>query len=107
MRSTRRRPDPGRQSALGKADRRNLQTSGHVYPSHTLDGRRVDVRHIRAVAIMSFLSKLFSKNQPKQRIRVCVECGMPIAEHKQWCSILRGQQEMERKAQAQKPAQST
>ena len=50
--------------------------------------------------MMSFLSKLFSKNQPKQRIRVCVECGMPIAEHKQWCSILRGQQEMDRKAQA-------
>jgi hypothetical protein len=23
---------------------------------------------------------------------------MPIADHKQWCSILRGQQEMERKA---------
>ena len=56
---------------------------------------------------MSFLSKLFSKKaEPKQRIRVCVECGMPIAEHKQWCSILRGQQEMERKAQAQKPLQT-
>ena len=54
-----------------------------------------------AVAIMSFLSKLFSKKtQPKQRVRVCVECGMPIADHKQWCSILRGQQEMDRKAQA-------
>jgi hypothetical protein len=50
---------------------------------------------------MSFFSKLFSKNQPKQRVRVCVERGMPIAEHKQWCSILRGQQEMDRKAQAQ------
>ena len=49
---------------------------------------------------MSFLSKIFAKNQPKQRIRVCIECGMPIAEHKQWCSILRGQQEMDRKAQA-------
>jgi hypothetical protein len=48
---------------------------------------------------MSFLSRFFSK-KPKQRIRVCVECGMPVAEHKQWCSILRGQQEMERKAQA-------
>jgi len=51
--------------------------------------------------MMSFLSKLFSKkNQPKQRIRVCIECGMPIAEHKQWCSILRGQLERDRKAQA-------
>jgi hypothetical protein len=53
-----------------------------------------------AVVMMSFFSKLFSKSQPKQRVRVCVECGMPIAEHKQWCSILRGQQEMDRKAQA-------
>jgi hypothetical protein len=52
------------------------------------------------VAIMSFFSKFFSKKTPKQRVRVCVECGMPIAEHKQWCSILRGQQEMDRKAQA-------
>jgi predicted nucleic acid-binding Zn ribbon protein len=54
---------------------------------------------------MSFLAKLFGKKtEPKQRIRVCVECGMPIAEHKQWCSILRGQQEMDRKAQAQATA---
>ena len=35
---------------------------------------------------------------PKQRVRVCVECGMPVAEHKDWCSILRGQVEMKRKA---------
>lgn len=50
---------------------------------------------------MSFFSRLFSKNtQPKRRIRVCVECGMPIAEHKQWCSILRGQLELDRKSQA-------
>jgi hypothetical protein len=51
---------------------------------------------------MSFLTKLFSrKAEPKQRIRVCIECGMPVADHKDWCSILRGQQEMDRKAQAQ------
>jgi hypothetical protein len=31
---------------------------------------------------------------------------MPIAEHKQWCSILRGQQELDRKAQAQAQAAS-
>jgi hypothetical protein len=48
---------------------------------------------------MSILQKLFSR-KPKQRIRVCVECGMPIAEHKQWCSILRTQQEYDRKAEA-------
>jgi hypothetical protein len=48
---------------------------------------------------MSFLTKLFSRKvEPKKRIRVCIECGMPIADHKDWCSILRGQQEMDRKA---------
>lgn len=53
---------------------------------------------------MGFFSKLFSgKSEPAKRVRVCSECGMPIAEHKSWCSILRGQQEMERKAA--KPAQ--
>jgi hypothetical protein len=47
---------------------------------------------------MSLFKRLFGKNTepPKQRVRVCVECGMPIAEHKEWCSILRGQQEMQR-----------
>ena len=45
---------------------------------------------------MSLLKRLFGKNEPsKPRIRVCIECGMPIAEHKDWCSILRGQREME------------
>jgi hypothetical protein len=44
---------------------------------------------------MTILQKLFSrKSQPAQRIRICVECGMPIAEHKDWCSIFRTQQEM-------------
>ena len=44
---------------------------------------------------MSFLKKLFGKAEPpKTRVRVCVECGMPVAEHKEWCSIKRGQVEM-------------
>ena len=48
---------------------------------------------------MSILKKLFSRNtQPPQRVRICVECGMPVAEHKQWCSILRGQIEMKLRA---------
>ena len=51
--------------------------------------------------MMSFFQKLFSrKSQPRQRIRICVECGMPVAEHKDWCSILRTQREYERKAAA-------
>lgn len=48
---------------------------------------------------MSILNKLFSrKAQPAQRVRICVECGMPVAEHKEWCSILRTQQEMAQKS---------
>ena len=45
---------------------------------------------------MLLLKRLLGKSTepPKQRVRVCVECGMPIAEHKDWCSILRGQIEM-------------
>ena len=49
---------------------------------------------------MSFFSKLIGKGEPpKPRVRVCVECGMPVAEHKDWCSILRGQLEMEQARQ--------
>jgi hypothetical protein len=49
---------------------------------------------------MSILSKLFSKkaDPAKPRVRVCVECGMPVAEHKDWCSIFRTQQEMNAKS---------
>ena len=49
---------------------------------------------------MSFLKKLFGgkTNTAVQRTRVCVECGMPVAEHKEWCSILRGQRELEQRA---------
>jgi hypothetical protein len=43
---------------------------------------------------MSILEKLFSRKVPPQRVRICVECGMPIAEHKEWCSIYRTQKEM-------------
>jgi hypothetical protein len=44
---------------------------------------------------MSFLKRLLGKREPpKQRVRICVECGMPVADHKDWCSILRGQIEM-------------
>lgn len=50
---------------------------------------------------MSFIKRLLGKTSepPKQRIRICVECGMPIAEHKDWCSILRGQIEMQLRAE--------
>ena len=39
---------------------------------------------------MSFLKKLLGRDKPVQRIRICVECGMPLAEHKDWCSIVKG-----------------
>ena len=49
--------------------------------------------------MMSFLKRLLGREEPpKQRVRVCVECGMPVAEHKEWCSILRGQNEMKRRS---------
>jgi hypothetical protein len=48
---------------------------------------------------VSFLKRLLGRDEPpKQRVRVCVECGMPVAEHKSWCSILRGQIEMQRRS---------
>jgi hypothetical protein len=54
---------------------------------------------------MSFLNRLLGKSeQPKQRVQVCVECGMPVADHKQWCSILQGQNEMKLKAAEKKSA---
>jgi hypothetical protein len=31
-------------------------------------------------------------------VRVCIECGIPIAEHRDWCSILRTQRELDQKA---------
>lgn len=53
---------------------------------------------------MTFLQKLFAKKaEPKTRIRVCVECGMPIAEHKDWCSIYRTQRDMDAKAREARP----
>jgi hypothetical protein len=59
---------------------------------------------------MSLLKRLFGKSSvpPKPRIRICVECGMPVAEHKEWCSIRRGQIEMQLRAQAPNtPSQTT
>jgi len=48
---------------------------------------------------MSLLERLLRRgNERPMRIRICVECGMPIAEHKDWCSILRGQLEMKLRA---------
>jgi hypothetical protein len=46
--------------------------------------------------------RLFGRGtEPKKRVRVCVECGMPVENHKDWCSIFKTRQEME---QRQNPA---
>jgi len=57
---------------------------------------------------MSLLKRLLGKSNepPKPRVRICVECGMPVADHKDWCSILRGQIEMKRAAEATAPQSS-
>jgi hypothetical protein len=51
-------------------------------------------------AAMAMLKKLFwwKSNRPVQRIRICVECGMPVAEHKDWCSIFRTLQASRKRA---------
>ena len=53
---------------------------------------------------MTLLRKLLGlkPSEPAPRVRICVECGMPVGEHKEWCTILRGRQELElRRAAAQ------
>ena len=48
---------------------------------------------------MSIIKKLLgSRVEPKKRVRVCVECGMPVESHKEWCAILKGQKAMAARA---------
>jgi hypothetical protein len=50
---------------------------------------------------MSFLTKLLGKSEePKTRTRVCVECGMPLDQHKPWCAIWQAQQDRAQKGTA-------
>ena len=49
---------------------------------------------------MSFLKKILGRSEPTTRIRVCQECGMPVEDHKEWCSILIGQRALDLKATA-------
>jgi hypothetical protein len=47
---------------------------------------------------MSLLKKLLGRSaEPVARVRVCIECGMPVEKHAAWCAILRTQQEMDKK----------
>jgi hypothetical protein len=56
---------------------------------------------------MSFLKKLLGgKDEPVKRVRVCVECGMPVEQHKDWCSIHRARQAMQQRPLNPSPADS-
>jgi hypothetical protein len=55
---------------------------------------------------MTILKRLFGlKREPVKRVRICQECGMPVAEHKEWCSILRTMQALERRKPAPAPSE--
>lgn len=57
---------------------------------------------------MSILQKLLGRGgEAKVRIRVCVECGMPVDAHKDWCAILQTRLEMERKRDGPPPPMET
>jgi hypothetical protein len=50
---------------------------------------------------MSLLNKLLGRSEdPKTRTRVCVECGMPLDQHKPWCAIWQAQRDMAEKGTA-------
>lgn len=54
---------------------------------------------------MSFLKRLLGKSEPpKVRVRVCVECGMPVAEHKAWCATYQAQLERDKRMAARAQA---
>ncbi len=48
--------------------------------------------------------KLFrwKRKQTVQRVRICIECGMPVEQHKSWCSILRTLKEQPALARSEK-----
>ena len=80
--------------------RRNHKFAGFFDLRPNLELRTAVKRIKENGGFMSFLNRLFGKSEtPKQRVQVCVECGMPVADHKQWCSILAGQKEMQKNAE--------
>jgi len=62
----------------------NLLASGNVYSEEP------------GGPSMSLLDKFFGSKaaEPRKRVRVCIECGMPVEEHKDWCAIRRGAEEL-------------
>jgi hypothetical protein len=50
---------------------------------------------------MSLFDKLLGrKTEPRQRVRVCIECGMPVEDHKDWCAIFQVQKKLAERAAA-------
>lgn len=49
---------------------------------------------------MTFLKRVmwWERNRPIRRVRLCVECGMPPAEHRSWCPIFRTMSENRQRA---------
>lgn len=44
---------------------------------------------------MSFLKNILGGKRSAQpdRVHACSQCGMPVTDHKSWCSILNGHKE--------------
>jgi hypothetical protein len=53
---------------------------------------------------MTFLKKMlgFGSAETNNRVRICPECGMAVAEHKDWCSILRARLAMQQRDAAKR-----
>jgi hypothetical protein len=48
---------------------------------------------------MSLIRKMFGRSEePKARVRVCIECGMPVDQHKPWCAIDQMRREQQKPA---------
>ena len=48
---------------------------------------------------MSLIRIMFGRSEePKARVRVCIECGMPIDQHKPWCAIDQMRRESQKQA---------
>lgn len=48
---------------------------------------------------MSLIRKMFGRSEePKARVRVCIECGMPVDQHKPWCAIDQMRREQQKQA---------
>ena len=68
------------------------QTFGNLWAAGSVYSGKGDTR-------MSVFSKFLGRSdEPKKRVRVCVECGMPVEDHKDWCAIFRGQKELAERA---------